>query len=189
MMTPIPKHIVWCYGIYQPKLFDQYSNVVKFHEGLPSSDDIIPPHSLLVIDDLMAEAGHSVMNIFTKDSHHRDISTFFLTQNLYYASKTNRNMSLNTHYMFLFKNPRDQTQIQVLSRQMYPHAPKYLEEAFRDATDSSRESSGGHRSYLFVDLKQDTPDYARLRTGIFPQDYPNHFIYIPNDQASRAVTV
>ena len=179
MVHPMPARVVWCFGIYQKK-FDSFRKFVEFHEGLPSTIDSIKPNTLLIIDDLMAEAGDQVMSIFTKGSHHKNISCFFLTQNLYFAGKHNRTMNLNCHYMFLFKNPRDQTQIQVLSRQMFPQAAKYLEEAFRDAT-----STGGQRekfySYLFVDLKSDTEDHLRLRTRIFPDDFPNHFVYVPNN--------
>ena len=31
-----------------------------------------------------------------------------------------RNISLNIHYIILFKNPRDSQQISTLARQMYP---------------------------------------------------------------------
>ena len=84
-------------------------------------------------------------------------------------------MNLNTHYLILFKNPRDATQIQTLARQMYPHNSKYFEEAFRDAV---KEPYG----YFFVDLKNDTDDDKRLKTNIFPDDYPMHYVYISKNK-------
>lgn len=173
MIKPAPQRIIWCYGIYQNE-FDSYKNLVDFHEGLLSPEQFRGiSNTLLVIDDLMAEAGSEVMNIFTKGSHHNNVSVCFLTQNLYYGGKHNRTMNLNTHYMVLFKNPRDATQIQVLSRQMFPLSPKYLQESFRDSTSSEP------YSYLFVDLKPDTDDRLRLRAKIFPDDFPYHYVYVP----------
>ena len=177
MITPTPNRILWFYAIHQQQNFNTMKKLgVEFHEGVPYIDLIQTnpsTHTVVVIDDLMAETNSEIMNIFTKGSHHKNISCFYLTQNLYYGGKHNRTMNLNTHYMFLFKNPRDSTQIQVLSRQMFPHNSRYLEEAFFDAT-----SSDAH-SYLFIDLKNATDDKLRLRTRIFPDDYPYHYVYVP----------
>lgn len=179
MIDPKPKSIIWCYGEYQ-KEFDSYKDRVQFHKGLQKLEEILEGstndyHTLLIIDDLMAETNSDVMNVFTKGSHHRNISCCYLTQNLYYGGKSNRTMSLNSHYIFMFKNPRDGVQIQCLSRQMFPHNPKYLEEAFRDATGE------GPYTYLFIDLKPDTDDCLRLRSRIFPDDYPLNYVYLPKD--------
>ena len=84
-------------------------------------------------------------------------------------------MNLNTHYLVLFKNPRDVTQIQCLARQMHPHNARYFEEAFRDAVSQPYE-------YLFVDLKNDTDENLRLRAKIFPDDHPTHFVYVPRNK-------
>jgi hypothetical protein len=43
-------------------------------------------------------------------------------------------MNLNTHYLVLFKNPRDANQVATLARQMYPSKSKFVLEAFEDAT-------------------------------------------------------
>jgi len=62
---------------------------------------------LLIVDDLMQETDQSVANLFTKGSHHRDVSIMFLAQNLFPQNKFARNMSLNAHYMVLFRNPSE----------------------------------------------------------------------------------
>lgn len=175
MIQPAPDTIVWCYGIYQ-SAFDSVQGV-RFQEGLPNVDSDFnkDEHTLLILDDLMHETNNSIMTIFTRGSHHRNISVIYLTQNLYYGTKQNRTMNLNTHYMVLFKNPRDGTQIQCLSRQMYPHNAKYLEESFRDATKEPY-------NYLFIDLKADTDENMRLKTRIFPDDHPTHYVYVPKNK-------
>jgi hypothetical protein len=78
-------------------------------------------------------------------------------------------MSLNSHNLVIFKNPRDQTQINHLARQMYPASPKFLDNAFKDATK-------GPHSYLFIDLKQATADELRIQSNIFSEK--EHFFYL-----------
>ena len=109
----------------------------------------------------MSETDESVTKIFTKISHHRSVSVLYLSQNLFFSGKQNRTISLNTHYMVLFRNPRDASQISVLGKQMYPNKSKILVEAFRDATSSPY-------GYLLMDMRPDLEDKFRLRTGIFP---------------------
>ena len=74
-----------------------------------------------------------------------------------------RNASLNAHYMFLFKNPRDSSKIGHLARQMFPGYKKYMQEAFEDATSKPY-------GYLLCDLKNDCPADFRLRTNILPEE-------------------
>ena len=169
MITPAPQRVIWCYGTYQD-IFDNYPNI-EFIEGLPDLqlfDGIT--RTLLVIDDLMTETDDSVVKIFTKISHHKSVSILYLTQNLFYKSKQNRTISLNTHYMVLFKNVRDATQVTNLAKQMYPGKFKFMVEAFRDATSMPY-------GYLIVDMKPDLDDRFRLRTHIFPDELQN--VYVP----------
>jgi len=125
---------------------------------------------LLIVDDLMQETDQSVANLFTKGSHHRDVSIMFLAQNLFPKNKFARTMSLNAHYMVLFKNPRDASQFAYLARQMYPGFSKFAIEAYKDAT---REPY----SYLLVDLRTEQDEDLRLRTNIFPGE--SQHVYVP----------
>ena len=62
--------------------------------------------------------------------------------------------------MVLFKNPRDDCQIQNLARLMYPKDPLYLVQVYE------RVMTLGLYSYLFIDLKQETLDNMTLRVNI-----------------------
>jgi len=73
-----------------------------------------------VLDDLMSETNELVANTFTKLLHHRNVSVIHLTQNLFDKNKYAQTISLNAHYLVLFKNPRDVTQFATLARHMYP---------------------------------------------------------------------
>jgi hypothetical protein len=111
-----------------------------------------------------------VSKIFTKISHHNSVSVIFLTQNLFYASKESRTIALNSHYLVIFKNPRDASQISYLARQMYPRKWKYLVEAFQDATSTPY-------SYLLLDLKSATEENQRVRANVFPEEV--NYVYVP----------
>jgi len=57
-------------------------------------------------------------------------------------------MSLNSHYMTLFKNPRDASQFANPARQMYPKTSIFAVEAYKDATKelfTGRPASGAGR--------------------------------------------
>jgi len=165
VMNPSPLKILYCYGAYQD-IFSQLPQI-EFHEGLPDLE-LLTARTLLIIDDLMSEADQRVTDIFTKHSHHRDVSVMFLTQNLFY--KCARTMNLNAHYLVLFKNPRDASQIAYLARQIFPLKSKFMIESYEDATADPY-------SYLVVDLKPTTGDKMRLRSGVFPND--THYAYTP----------
>ena len=109
----------------------------------------------------MSQIDDRVENIFTKLSHHKSVSVLFLTQNLFFKSKQTRTISLNSHYIVVFKNARDAMQISNLARQMYPGNSKFMVEAFKDATS-------GPYGYLLIDMKPYTEEAYRLRTNIFP---------------------
>lgn len=166
VMLPPPVKIIWCYGTYQ-EVFETLSNRVVFHEGVPDLH-MLENGSLMILDDLMYEnKDDRIDKIFTKYSHHRGVSVMFLTQNIFH--KDARTMTLNSHYLVLFKNPRDAAQISYLARQMFPGKSKYMLEAFKDSTAKPY-------TYLVVDLKADTDDAHRLRSGIFPDE--DNFVYL-----------
>lgn len=167
---PPPEKIIWCYGVYQ-KAFATADKAIEFEEGLPSNDLLDPDkRTLLIIDDLMCETDQRVTNLFTKGSHHRNTSIIYIVQNVFHKSKHSRDISLNTQYMVLFKNPRDVAQMSHLGRQIFPNKSKYFNEVFIDATSAPH-------GYLFVDLKQSTPDELRLRNDMFSEKGQTVYMY------------
>lgn len=171
MIDEPPERIVWCYGKLQRKLFDEFSDRVEFVEGLPGADLLDGRRTLLIIDDLMRETDGRIADLFTKGSHHDNASVVYISQNLYNRGKENRTISLNTHYLVLFKNPRDSAQVAHLGRQIYPDRSKYFKESFADATSRTH-------GYLLIDLKTTTPDELRLRTAIFPDEKNFTTVYL-----------
>ena len=167
LIQPSPEPIIWCYG--QPL----YDNIRK---RIPRTEFVncIPDHlndqlyinvgkrDLLVFDDLMTEAkcDQRIADLFTKGSHHRNISVVYLTQNLFPQGKVCRDNILNTQYMVLFNNPIERQQVATLARRIYPSTSATFMKRFERATSYSY----GH---LVIDLKSDTPEKDRLHIEIF----------------------
>ena len=105
-------------------------------------------------------------------SHHRNLSIIFIIHNLFHYGKEMRTLSLNSHYIMLFKNPRDKLQISTLARQMYPGNSQFLIEAFQYATKQAH-------GYLLIDWKPSTEDKLRVRTGLLPSD--KIVVYVQKD--------
>ena len=72
-----------------------------------------------------------------------------------------RNVSLNAHYIVLFKSPRDKQQISMLARQVNPGRMQEFMRSYEDATSQPH-------GYLMLDLKPTTDNQQRLKTNILP---------------------
>ena len=164
-----PERIVYCYSRWQDN-FDQLKSIspqIEFVQGLPDIEEFNSQlNNLLILDDLMKECGkdNSIYDIFTVDSHHKNISVFFLTQNLFPKEKNSRTISLNCNYIIILNNPRDRAQIYHLARQMFPENSQFLLECFNDAVENRE------YGYLFLDFTQTTPRSFRVQTGILPNE-------------------
>ncbi len=167
MISPAPYKIILCYRRWQPMYAEMAKTIpnLSFIQGVPDNlhdetfIDSRFPH-LIIFDDLMKDATKSgeVCELYTEGAHHRNLSVISLMQNLFNRGKENKTMNLNSHYLVVFKNPRDRQQVAVLGQQMYPHRSSYFMEKFSAATSEPY-------GCLVVDLKQETPEAHRLRSG------------------------
>jgi nucleoside-triphosphatase THEP1 len=133
--------IQYHYGEWQKRFSHvrEHDSRYEFIEGLPDISSIPAQdqqHSVIVIDDLMEEARKSdfIASLFTKFSHHRNITVIFLVQKFYGNSYISRIISGNAHVIILFKNPRDGTSVRILDQQMFPREKNFLLDVFKDAT-------------------------------------------------------
>jgi hypothetical protein len=163
LINPPPKQVFWCHG--QDQKYKGMPNNVTVIDGLPEVDQLVngTAPTLIVIDDLMQEGAmaKSIADLFTKGSHHKNLSVIMLIQNLFHQGKFMRTMSLNTHYMVLFKNPRDVGQIYHLGSQLFPGKTDYLVDAYKQATERAH-------GYLVLDFTQSTSDQMRVLSDILP---------------------
>ena len=167
-----PHSVLYCYGTYQ-SLYDKFQKTlpnITFEQGIPSPETIERLNDekfhVIVLDDLMEEViqkGPEVMNLFTKLCHHYNITAIFVTQNVFAQGKYARSIALNTHYLVLFENKRDESQMSYLARQLSPNKIDYFLEAYDDAVEK-------HHGYLLVDCEPQSPRELKLRTNIFPSE-------------------
>ena len=143
---------------------------IEFVEGIPESLENgsyldFNRRNLIVSDKQMIEAGkdNRIVNLFTKGSHHRNLSVIYIEQNLFHQGKGYPSISLNSHYLVLFRNPRDKLQILTLAKQMYLSETAWFIKEYEEAV---RRPYG----YLFVDLRPKTTDRFRLRTKAFEEN-------------------
>ena len=127
LIQSAPERILWCFGQWQPLYEDHQKRIpwIEFVHGIPgylNSPQFINPgkQNLIIFDDLMTEAksDQRIADLFTKGSHHRNISIVYLTQNMFPQGKACRNIALNTQY--LFNDPIDRQQVATLARRTYP---------------------------------------------------------------------
>jgi hypothetical protein len=157
------KRIIYAYSIFQDKLRELAEEVpmVELCKGFPECQ-WTGEETLLVLDDLMLELRNDerLAQLFTK-MRHENVSTIFLTQNLYFRSQYATTVTRNAQYLAVFANPRDNSMIGTLGRQAFPNKSQFLPAAFEMATEKPY-------GYLFIDFKPDTPADLRVRQNIFP---------------------
>lgn len=184
-LQPFPERIEWVYSEWQ-SAYDRIlalklpgtkvSFVKEFDDSL--YETLSPKvRNLVVLDDQMESAtvrqgkGSALAKFFTQGSHHRNLTVVYIVQNLFHQSPAMRTVSLNSHYLVLFKNPRDKSQIRTLASQMYPKKTSFLVDAYENATSRAY-------GYLVLDLRSGTPDDLRVRTQVVEEE-GSQIVYVP----------
>ena len=163
---PEIERVIYHYEVWQ-KLFDQYAKKIDFKQGVPNVEELKEyQNTFVILDDLMFANAEFLAKIYSVYSHHYRFSVLMTVQNLFH--KGLREISLNSQMIVLFKNCRDTNQIAHFMRQIYPKTYKSALDAYKNAVSSQR-------GYLLIDLRCETHDRDRLRTGIFPDDI--HYVY------------
>ena len=179
MFQSLPKKIYYAYGVYQDMYDEMKRDIpnIEFISGLPNREDLeswgIQTNGLklLILDDLLQKASQNsdIVDLFCQYSHHLNFSVFFVTQNLFSQGKQFRTISLNAHYFILFKNQRDQTQIQTLGKQIFTGETKFFMDAYHKATNKKY-------GYLLLDLSPHSNPQYKLRTNIFPDQITTAYL-------------
>jgi len=172
-----PKKVFFYYNIHQ-ELYTEMereglvNEFISVAQSFPTYDEIsakVHPYesegSLLIFDDMMTQLTPDFERVFCNLSHHENANVIMLSQNLFYRAKEYRTISLNTHYMFLMKSARDSKQISLLASQVCPGNARYIIAAYENATTKPY-------SYLLLDFRPDTPPAIKVRTNLFPHEFP-----------------
>ena len=167
---PVPSSVHCCYGVGNKLMPELQKHGVHFHEGLPQGEADLDKWfkgqpGILVIDDLMAEGGNSkeLQVIFTKFSHHKDLTVIYLTQDLFPAGCYNKTISRNFHYIVAFNNPRDGTGLRNLLVQAFPGQ-------WRTVLDTTQRLLDRHRDYVMFDFHSEAPNGMRVYTDVLKRD-------------------
>ena len=178
MFTEAPVQIMYAYGAWQNKFTEMQQTIPNFElfNGAPSFQDLKSwatdgNSRVLVLDDLMnvVENDRDSVDLFTKHSHHMNISVFFIVQNLFSGGKYFRTISLQAHYFIIFKNRRDESSIHTFSRQLFPLNSAYFLDAYKQATKEKY-------SYILVDISPHSTSEFSLRSQILPNELVSVFI-------------
>ena len=178
MFTEAPVEIMYAYGAWQNKFTEMQQTIPNFKlfNNVPSFQDIQSwatdgKHRVLVLDDVfnIVENDRDSVDLFTKHSHHMNISVFFIVQNLFSGGKYFRTISLQAHYFIIFKNRRDENSIHTFSRQLFPLNSAYFLDAYKQATKEKY-------SYILIDISpHSNPEYS-LRSHILPGEVLSIFV-------------
>ena len=173
-----PDYVILYYANNQPIYQELYNlglihEMINFNDTEPSYNEIlekVEPYkdnngSLIIFDDTLTDIKPGFEKIFQVLGHHTKCSLIYLSQNLFYNSKTFRNLSLQLDYIVLMRNQRDASQIRTLAIQLCPGNSEYIIEAYREATKQPF-------TYIFVDCNANSPSQLRLRSNIFPHEAP-----------------
>jgi hypothetical protein len=179
-----PRGIVWCYSEqsavpHKPlKALKKWN--VQIHEGVHANfENLNGLPCFFVLDDVLNEAySRAVCDLFTKGSHHRNLSVILITQNFFHQAPNCRDILLNAKYLVALKNVRDRNQFAYLARQVLPEASTSLCESYREATQKTARIS----DFRFC------PGYGdrlRYRTNVFPSEYPPVIYARINDEEDK----
>ena len=163
-----PTFIIYVYKVWQYK-FDEMRNVNVFLEDKDDLNEKITTYTagkstLIIFDDLINSK--SIINIaplFTVDGRHLKMSLIFLSQRMFVNNEHFRQISQNSDYFVVFKNPRNLSEIRTLAQQITPGSLQLMY-IYREATKEPF-------SYLFINLTQEAQPETKYLSNIFERDH------------------
>lgn len=163
LIHPMPKKIFYLYGARQPFMsqwnIDNPKQKIEFVEGL--NLDVVDRYKeqkLLIIDDLILELNKDLAQHFIAGSHHKGVTTIFITHSIYLNNELYRLISNNTQYILLFKNKRNYAQVATLARQILGSGHASLTEAYKYI---------GPYEFVLLSFHQRIPDELLVTTNFF----------------------
>ena len=163
-----PFTVHYCHGAWQDGFRTMKEAGVQFHEGVPTTFHLqkwFPKGGLLVLDDLMAEGGDDkeLLDLFTKHSHHQNITVLYLCQDMFPPGKYAKSISRNAHYIIAFKNPRDQLGARNLLLQAFPTY-------WQDVMDVYQKVIERPFGYMVLDLHPASDDRIRVLSHLLTHE-------------------
>lgn len=187
LIKPTPDKLLYLYTAEQED-YEKIKNIVdtkyktsalkscEFYDctrmGIPTIETIKPllgNATLIILDDLMVlamaskENTDNLNNLASRDSHHLNISCFFVCQNLNYGSGKLRNVRINSMYHLVFNSHIDTWDIELIAQNKGIRLPVLR----KLLSDIGKKQYG----YLLFDGCPHSPANTRVRTGILPDEH------------------
>ena len=125
--------------------------------------DIDSP-ALIIFDDMLNSPNlKTIAQLFTVHGRHMNLSLAFLSQRLFNNNEFFRQISQNSDYMCIFKNPRNSMDVRSMAMQITPKTLDLLH-IYSQATKKPY-------SYIFIDLTQECIPQFRYRSSIFDEKH------------------
>ena len=116
----------------------------------------------------MVEGGEDkeLLDLFTKHSHHQNITVLYLCQDMFPPGKYAKCISRNAHYIVAFKNPRDQLGMKNLLLQAFPTCWEDMMDVYQKVTERPF-------GYTVLDLHPASDDRKRVFSHLLTHEgYP-----------------
>lgn len=168
-ITPTPHRIKYVFGESKPNNIVSRHGPIEWVRGW--SQDVVndfdpASNNLLILDDVANDCkdDSALSNLFTRGSHHRNISVILMTQNYFFNGKSAMDVRRNTHYLILFACKQDKRQVATFAQRIFTDKWRNMIKAYDDATHEPH----GH---LLVDMTTRCPEAYMLRSSI-TSNYP-----------------
>ena len=163
-----PKIIIYYFKTWQNKF-----NWLKSEYGvifLEDNDSIIDQlkelqsPALIIFDDMInSDNLRQIAQLFTVFGRHQNLSLAFLSQRLFNNNEFFRQISQNSDYLAVFKNPRNSMDIRILGGQMASKSNDLIQ-IYKKATQLPY-------SYLFINLTQEAIPQLMFINNLFCTDH------------------
>ena len=163
-----PKKVIYFYKEWQTKFTDMEQTLgVNFIEDndmiIEQIKDFNVP-ALVIFDDMLnSENLKAVAQLFTVFGRHLNLCLAFLTQRLFNNNEFFRQISQNSDYIGVFKNPRNSREIRTLASQITPKTLELLT-IYQKATKDPY-------SYVLINLTQEGLPQLKYISNVFSKNH------------------
>ena len=150
-------------------------------KGVPEFE--IPENvpTLIVLDDSMDSAYSTKMSeLFTKGSHHSNVSLVVIPQNLLHQSLSSRDICVNSKYIVVLR-------IRDTKHKLCTWLDNYTQKIFPGFIKHTWKTVNTH-IHIFLDITQSINDLLRFRTKIFPGETCEVFASVQGNEPVKATT-
>ena len=163
-----PQQIIYFYTEWQVRFAEmsQTHGIVFMEDSDILMDQVreLDKPTFIIFDDMINSKNlKAVAQLYTVHGRHLSLSLAFISQRLFHNSEYFRQISQNSDYFCVFKNPRNSMEMRNLAMQISPRTLELLD-IFRYATIKPY-------SYLFINLTQEAIPQLKYINDLFARDH------------------